>query len=617
MNVQESIDLALTHHSAGRLSEAEAIYRQVLAREPENPAALHLLGVASSQQGRKDVAVGLITRAIVANPRIAEFHANLALVFLEKGEPERAIQSAQQALALKNDYPDALNHLANALKQCGRIEQAIEFYNRALAINPNFVDGLNNLADALRRVGRTTEAEACYEKVLRLRGDHPEALVSKAEILRRERKFGEAIYIGRRAIEARPDFAEAYNTVGAALQEQGNLDEAIEAYQKAIELQPMTAGPYANLGYARHTQGKLDEAKKCYRKAIELRPDMPETYNNLGNLFRDQLNLQGAIEAYNQAIYFSPAHTDAHWNRSLAWLLMGNFADGWAEYEWRWLNFPQEKRTFRQPLWDGSYPLAGRTILLHAEQGLGDAIQFVRFAPVVAEMGATVNLECQRELEPLLQRFQGITRTITRGDPLPPVDCHCPLLSLPHALKLTPRSCGGSEPYIHPHAPLVQKWRETISGNKTRLKVGLSWAGSPIHRRDRERSMSLSLLQPLGEVEDVTYFSLQKGDPAREAANPPGKMVLKDYTSQLHDMADSAGLLANLDLVITVDTALAHLAGAMGKTVWVLLPYSPDWRWLLDREDSPWYPTMTLLRQKKPGDWDGPIGAAMDRLRKF
>jgi tetratricopeptide (TPR) repeat protein len=612
----ELIDEGLKHHAAGQLTLAETKYREVLSREPENPAGLHLLGVLNSQQGRKETAVGLITRAITANPNIPEFHANLALVFLEKGEPEKAMQSARTALSLKPDYPDALNHLGNGLKQTGKIDQAIECYQRALAINPNFIDGLNNLADAYRRTGRTQEAESCYEKVLQLKGDHPEALLSKAELFRRQRKFGDAILICRRAIEIKPDFSEAYNTLGAAFQEQGNIAEAVTAYEKAIELQPTFAGAHSNLGYARHSLGEYDKAMVSYNKAIDLRPDMAEVHNNIGNLHRDLLDLPAALAAYDRGIYFQPAHTDSHWNRALAWLLLGDFDCGWPEYEWRWLNFPEERRPMRQPLWDGKYDISGKTILLTAEQGIGDTIQFVRLAPLVAAKGAMVNLECQRELEPLLQRAPGVYRTITRGDPLPPFDCYCPLLSLPHALDLKPGKIPAEIPYLTAHAPLVQRWRDVLAPHANTLKVGLVWAGSPIHRRDRERSVSLQSLAPLGR-DGVTFISLQKGDPAREAAKPPDGLRLIDISNQLHDFADTAACLANLDLLITVDTAVAHLAGALGKPVWTLLSYNPDWRWLLGRDDSPWYPTMRLFRQSAPRDWSVPLKRVTEELGKL
>lgn len=611
---QELIDQALVHHAAGRLDEAEVLYRQVLAREPEHPVALHLLGVASSQQGSKDVAVGLISRAIAKNPAVPEFHANLALVFLEKGEPEQAIAAAQRALAIKSDMPDALNHLGNALKQTGKLAAAIDCYQRAIAINPYFLDGLNNLADALQKVDRAQEADACYERVLRIKADHPEALLSRAELLRRQRKLGEAIAACRRAIDAKPDFADAYNTLGATLAEQEKLEQAVAAYECAIALQPAHAGAHSNLGYAYHVCGRLDDAQASYARAIELRPDMPQVHNNLGNLLRDRLDLEAAKAAYDRAIFFRPDHTDAHWNRALLWLLAGDFANGWPEYEWRWLNFPQERRHFRPPLWDGSRDLTGKTILLHAEQGMGDAIQFVRLAPRVAARGATVHLECPRELEPLLQRFEGVTRTIVRGDPPPPFDFHCPLLSLPHALGLTPKTMAAPAPYLAPHPLLVRHWRDAVAPFREAIKVGLAWAGSPIHRRDRERSLPLRTLAPLFAVEGIRFFSLQKGDAAIEARDARG---LVDLTSQLHDFADTAALILELDLVICVDTAVAHLAGALGKPVWVLLQYSPDWRWLLGRDDTPWYPTMTLLRQQALGDWSVPIAAAVEKLRKM
>jgi hypothetical protein len=316
------------------------------------------------------------------------------------------------------------------------------------------------------------------------------------------------------------------------------------------------------------------------------------------------------MRAYEDALYFQPDHSDAHWNRALLHLLLGEFDRGWLEYEWRWLKFPEVRRYFAKPLWDG-FDISGKTILLHAEQGFGDTIQFVRFAPLVAARGATVNLECQPELEGLFQHVPGVARTVSRGDPLPPFDIHCPLMSLPRALGIDITNVPNQVPYLQVDQNLLHKWERKLKEYEGCQKVGLVWGGAKTHPRDAERSIPLDALAALNRLHGVRLFSLQK-DIARQASAATGWI---DFTAELHDFAETAALTANLDLVIGVDTAVVHLAGALGKPAWTLLPHSPDWRWLLGRDDSPWYPTMRLFRQAVPGDWSGVIGRVVELLQ--
>ena len=388
------------------------------------------------------------------------------------------------------------------------------------------------------------------------------------------------------------------------LNDKGQYDEAIAAHRRSIAINPKSHVPFFNLGNALKDKGQTDEAIAAYRQALGLRPNYPEAHFNVGTSFGDKGQTAEAIAAYRQAIALDPNYAAAHWNLALMLLARGEFQEGFKEHQWRWecKGLPR-RRNFAQPQWDGS-PLAGRTILLHAEQGFGDTLQFIRYAPLVAARGATVIVGSVPELHRLLQGTPGVSRWLASGETLPPFDVHCPLMSLPHARSARRwKTIPQSVPYLHADAGLSAWWRnESGRHDSNRFKVGLSWAGNPTHVNDRNRSLSLAALGPLAQVQGVSFYSLQKGDSARQPR--PSGLELIDRTEDLKDFADTAALVANLDLVISVDSAVAHLAGAMGKPVWTLLPFTADWRWLLEREDSPWYPTMRLFRQAARGDWE-------------
>jgi hypothetical protein len=309
-----------------------------------------------------------------------------------------------------------------------------------------------------------------------------------------------------------------------------------------------------------------------------------------------------------------PDNAEAHWHLAGALLRRCDFDEGWREFEWRWrLRHSAPRRSFTQPEWDGG-DLQGRTILLYCEQGFGDVIQFIRYVPLVAKLGAPVIVPAPSQLARLLQSVPG-ARIVT-NDPLPPFDLQLPLLSLPRVFNTGLQTIPAAIPYLHPDPLLVDQWKLKTSCPGNGMKVGLAWAGRATHPNDRNRSISLQRLSPLTEINGPVFFSLHKGEPAAQATNPPAGMKLIDLMADVHDFADTAALIANLDLVITVDTAVAHLAGAMGKAVWVLLPFPSDWRWLLNRDDSPWYPTMRLFRQAQPGDWAAPILQIATALRR-
>ena len=424
----------------------------------------------------------------------------------------------------------------------------------------------------------------------------------------------EAIY--RQILQVHPNHPGAHHLLGMIAYQVGRYDVAVEYVKRAIALNPAVAEFHNNLGTVYLDQGLSDQALVHLNKALQLQPDYVEAHYNLGNALRDQGKFEAAMAQYRRALRHNPDYAGAHWNLSLVLLLTGNFKDGWQEYEWRWeadVGKPW-KRDFPQPLWDGT-DLSGKTILLHAEQGFGDTLQFIRYAPLVAKHGAQVIIECQPEMKSLLQSVEGVTRLAAKGEPLPDFDVHAPLLRLPMAFETMLDTIPTQVPYITADPERAAVWRRRIAGKRNTFKVGLAWSGNPTQGNDRNRSCSLAMYAALGRVRDVAFYSLQKGEAAKQTASPLDGMALIDFTGDLHDFADTAALMSNLDLIISVDTSVAHLAGAVGKPVWTLLTFAPDWRWLLEREDCPWYPTMRLFRQERPGDWPGAVARAAEALQ--
>jgi len=511
------------------------------------------------------------------------------------------MERIQRAIALDGTVVTFHNNLGNVLKDQGKLDQALACYRRALELKPDYALAHNNLGLVLSGQGNLDGAVACYRRATELKPDFAEAHNNLGTALMHLGKLDEAVASFRRALELKPDYTEAHNNLGNAFEHQGKLDEAVACFRRALELKPDYAQVHNNLGVALQERGTLDEAVACYRRALELKPDYPEAHNNLGNALKEQGTLDKAVACYRRALELKPDYAEAHTDLAIACLLTGDWRRGWPEYQWRWQTKGFAARRFGQPLWNGE-SLAGKTILLHAEQGLGDTIQFIRYAPMVKRYGGTVVVECQKPLLALLEGSPGVDHLIGQGDRLPAFDVHAPLLSLPLVLQTSLATIPASIPYLFPKAAIVERWRKTlveIDG----FKIGITWQGNPTFRGDRCRSIPLRWFAPLAQVPGVRLLSLQKGAGAEQLAEVGDLFEVTELGSRLHDFADTAAVMKNLDLVITSDTGPAHLAGALGVPVWVALSFVPDWRWLLDRGDSPWYPTARLFRQREPGDW--------------
>jgi tetratricopeptide (TPR) repeat protein len=500
------------------------------------------------------------------------------LASFRQGRSDEAAAFCDAILAAVPDHIGALHLLGLVRHQQRRHGEALKFIGAVLDRAPRSVDALNNYGIVLGAVDRHQEALARFEAALALQPDHIGALVGRADALARLRRHEEAIE-AYEAVRARePNHLHALNEAGGLHMRLGSPQSALACYERALSLAPGTVELLVNRGTALRVLNRDADALASFTEAAALQPDFAE----------------------------------ARWNASLIRLRQGDFASGWKDYEWRWrkADWRARRRNFSASPWLGDAPIAGRTILLHAEQGFGDTMQFIRYAPLVARLGARVVLECPAELTRLLRNADGVDQIVARGDALPAFDFHCPLLSLPLAFTTELATVPANVPYLQSQPEQAAKWRGRLP-QSGRLRVGICWAGSREHASDRGRSIPLDRFASILSASGLDFVSLQK-----EVSSAQGA-VLRDHGvfqlgQEFVDFADAAAVIAMLDLVISVDTAVAHLAGAMGRAVALLLPFSPDFRWMLNRTDSPWYPTMRLFRQSILGDWDGVI----ERLRE-
>jgi len=494
----------------------------------------------------------------------------LALKYHQAGELEYAESIYRQILQADPGHAEALHLMGVIASQRGRNDLAITYLTQAVAGNPRVAAFHANLGCALEAVGRPAEAAASLERALGLNPTDAVTHYNLGNALRAQKKFAQAAASYRQAVQLKPDLVQAHENLGNVLQELCRPDEALVSYQAALRCQPERSATHRNLGVALADLGRVAEAKASFARAIQ------------GN----------------------PGDAEAHLNHALACLLLGDFERGLPEAEWGRRVPDAMVRSFPQPAWDGS-ALHGRLILLHAEQGLGDTLHFVRYAALVKKRGGRVIVEGPAALEPLLRSCPAIDRLVPAGAALPDFDVHAPLPSLPWLLGTTVSTIPADIPYVRADPRLSTSWRRDL-GQPRSFRIGIVWQGNPVHARDRVRSAPLASMAPLARVPGVQLFSLQKGTSNESPASVP--FPVNDLAARLETFADTAAVLRCLDLVVCVDTSIAHLAGALGVPVWLALWDPPDWRWLLGREDSPWYPGVRLFRQKVRGDWGEVFG---------
>jgi tetratricopeptide (TPR) repeat protein len=551
---------ALSWHQQGRLQEAASIYQRILSLDPKNFDALHGLGILYGQAGYLEEAVRLIGEACTVQPDNFLVHYNRGKTFQELKRLEDALWSFDTALALKSDYVEALINKGNALNDLRRHEEALLSLDKALALRPDSAESHYNRAIALECLGRHEEALNAYDKAIALNPGYAKAYLNRGNVLKSLEHHDEALASYSAAIALKSDFAEAHNNLGTSLEALKRYEEALSAYDRAIVLNAKSVEFHINRGHVLQSLQRYDEALVSYDEAIGLEPDVAEFYK-----WRWKARITGA--------YFS------------------------------------------EPLWLGERSIAGKTILLHAEQGYGDSIQFVRYAQMVEALGANVILWVPGSLVSLFKTLNGSFRLFTKRDELLPFDMQCPLMSLPLALGTTVPGIPAQIPYLFADPNLQRQWQPRL-GPRRGPRVGLAWSGSPQHKNDSKRSIPLRELQPFLDL-DVEYHSLQKELREEDRAAIAEFTQIRSHEEELGDFADTAALIAEMDLIITVDTAVAHLAGALGKAVWIMLPYVADFRWLIERSDSPWYPTARLFRQSGSGNWRSVMDKVRSELHKM
>ena len=629
----------------GDVGGAEAALKAVLVRAPDHVQALSVLGALALQTGRTGDAVTYFGRAATLSPGAHGVHSNLGLALRDAKRAEDALASFERALAIKPDYVPAIFNRALVFEDMGRWDHALAAYSRVLAIDPSHAEAHNNRGLLLARAGDFAGALASYDRALAANPSYAEAHNNRGAALKELHRPAEALAGYDRALALKPEYAVAHYNRGLALYELKRLEDALVSYDKAISLDPTSTVAFNNRALVlrdldRHAEALADcerslalspdyvealsnrgailqelrrpaEALASFDRALAVQPDTAVAWHNRGHALRGLARYDEAVASYDRAIAMKPDYAEANFNAGLCRLMLGDFARGWDQYEWR--GFGEPARRFTATAWDGKGEIAGKIILIHAEQGLGDTIQFVRYAEMAAARGAKVVLEAPAPLKRLLSQAPGISHFVATGDALPPFDLQCRLLSLPRLFATRLETIPAKTRTLDSDPALRAKWAAMLA-DAPHPRVGLAWAGNPDHKNDRNRSIPLALFRNL-VIPGASYVSLHR-DLRPGAAEELATLPVRHFGSELTDFAETAALIDNLDLVISVDTSVAHLAGALGKPTWVLLTVEPDWRWLLARDDTPWYPSVRLYRQPQPGAWDHVIAAVGNDLRK-
>jgi tetratricopeptide (TPR) repeat protein len=614
------LERAILAHQSGRVAEARSLCERVLKTSPDHHAALYLAGVCHLQQGQPAAAIPFIERTLASRPDFAAAHSNLGAALNALGRHDDAVARYKQALAIRPNFAEAHHNLGNALAALKRVDEAIPHYSTALALRPRYPEAHKNLGDALAAVGRHHDACAHYEAALALQPDHVDALNNLGNSLAALHQPEAAIAQYARALDIAPNFAEAQSNLAVALAALARHDEALSRFGKAIALKCDFAEAHYNTANSLAALGRPHEAIARYQQAVALDANYAAAHYNLGTALAALNRHEESVASFDRALAIDPAYPDAEWNRSLGLLALGRLRDGLPGYESRWaraaaLTLPND----HLPVWTGREGVAGRTVLIQHEQGYGDAIQMLRLVADLERAGARCAIQAAPALSALLARSFPNAQVVPLGDCPPDVGLRIPVMSLPLALQLFAESeIPAALPYLVVSQPKAVHWAARLDAGSAPLRtprVGLVWRGLGTHANDHNRSLALNKLSPLLRRTGIQFVSLQKGLTPFESRYLAGHRNVLVADEALESFDDTAAVMAALDLVISVDSAPAHLAGALGKPTWMLLPFSPDWRWMLARDDTPWYPTMRLFRQQSTGDWStvvAQVGAALE-----
>ena len=589
-SAQSMLEEGFTNHQEGRLQQAEELYRQALQVDPNNPDALNLLAIIADTTGRNDEAIGLMEKAVAASP----------------------------------ENPDLLNNLGQLYKKSERLDDAIEVYKTAIAADPNYADAHNNLGNVLTMIGRFEEAIGYFRNALEIDPNNARTHYNLATTLFEQKNFPDAIEAFRRVITIDANYADAYNNLGSALIKLGKLEEGVTSFRQALALKPLDAEAHYNLGNAFKDQGKLEEAVASYHKALAIRPDYAEAHSNLGLTFKDQGKLEEAVASYHKALAINPDFAEAHSNLGIVQLLMGDFRNGWENYNFRWTcdDSAIGKIKYVKKLWQGQ-PIDGRRLLVWGEQGIGEEILFASLIPGLIELGADIILECEKRLIPLFSRSFPTITCANMDDPdtgnaeQTQFDLHTPLGNVARWLHPDFTSFSSRPPYLVADSQQRQTLRKRYLDRGNDVLVGVAWySKSP--SLGPQKSMALQDLGPLLEVPGITFIDLQYGDTSEErqafTAETGVEVFHDDGIDQMADLDSFTSQVAAMDMVVTISNSTAHVAGALGIPTLLLLGSYPLWYWLLERDDSPWYPTVQLFRQARPGEWGDVIDRVAERL---
>ena len=577
---------ALKLFELGLFAEAEQAYQALLTRQRGNADAWNMLGISLLRQQKYAQSVEALEMAVEVAPRSPQALNNLGNVYKEGNEPAKAARYYRRALALSADFVMAHANLASCLVELGELEQAEQHARLAIVLNPQSFEAWSALACAAER-----------------RAD-----------------YAGAIEVLKSALEIFPDQADWLLHMGSTHILAKQHDAAIDVLKRALRSRPQFVEAMSNLGKALFEAGRLEEAEAILQEAIQLRPSMCPLHVNLANVYVAMKQHVAAQACFQEVFKLDPENASAHFVYGMVLLVEGDFDQGWSEYNYRWQidTYKEGLKRLHAPQWCGE-DLHDKTLLVHAEQGVGDSLHFCRYLAQLQTCGARVIFECQPAIKRLMSSIHGCDVLVAKGDALPDYEMHVPLLNIPAVLGTRLETIPAHVPYLQVDAEAKQNWVSRLEKLGLARKVGIVWAGNPVHANDHNRSMQLAQLGPLASVHGIRWISLQKGGKA-DALSEHALFDLVDWTAELADFYDTAALVEALDLVITVDTSVAHLAGALNKPVWVMVPFAPDWRWLLDRTDSPWYPSMRLFRQTLRGDWSGVIAdvaQALNVLTKY
>ena len=655
----DNLDTAYKCFKCGNLQECERICKQILLMKPDHPDTLHLLGLVAYQSGQINEAINNFRRAVKLNPQVYFYHNNLGLALDAQGLKEEAIDCYKKTIKLKPDFAKAYNNLGIALAKKGMTDDAIQNFNTALSLTPDNAEIYFNLGMSLADRGMVNEAIDNYRKALAVNPHYSEAYNQLGFLFKDQGMLDKAIENFKKTLDLNPDFAQGYNNIGNVFSENNMQDEAIDAYKKALELKPDYAEAYYNLGNALSEKNMREEAVEKYRKALELKPDFTDAYVNIGiafieegltdeaiNNFKKALMLDPeyakayhnlgvalanrgmvnkAVSNYQNSLMLKPDYAETHKNLGIVYLLSKDFDKGWKEYEWRLL--ADKNRVFSGVRWDGSY-LNGKTLLIHAEQGVGDEIMFASCLTDVLSLEGNYMLECDGRLMPLFRRsFPGITvirrsgRDERQSEFMPQTDFHIYAGSLPLHFRPDLSSFPQHRSYLIPDEQKVEIWRAKLKKLGEGLKVGIAWRGGLKANIKLTRSISLEQWYRVFSLQGIHFINLQYGDCVKELKEINDKTGVTihdwDYADPLKDLDGFAAQIAALALVISVDNSTVHMAGAIGVPVWTLLPDACDWRWMQDFEDTPWYESVRLYRQRSFGDWESVLKRVETHLRDY